>query len=173
MNIHHTSIDVYTITLLLSFFYINYHDCLYNYTYTYVYIHSCMWEIHLYINVYTFSRFSRKLRNLILLRDPGLLGDPAETPKSGFPSTGPLCGAFNRCIFLLRDFGNWEMLSKSHFLVPKTAWNDLFFLAKIRPRLGGPFSRKNPHCVPGGKLQLSIIPGSTGAWKYSEIFLKF
>ena len=35
---------------------------------------------------------------------------PAKTPKNGFPSTGTLCGAFNRCIFLLRDFENAERL---------------------------------------------------------------
>ena len=102
-----------------------------------------------------------------------ILRRPPKPRFSGFPSTGPLCGAFNRCIFLLRDFGNWEMLSKSHFLVPKTAWNDLFFLGKNRPCPGGPFSRKKSDCVSGGKSQLSIVEGSTGAWKDFEIFPRF
>ena len=102
-----------------------------------------------------------------------ILRRPPKTPFSGFPSTGPLCGAFNRCIFLLSKFGKWEMLSKSPFLASKTAWNNPFFFWRKYPFSDLPEIPKNRHCVPGGKLQLSIIPGSSGAWKYSEIFPRF
>jgi hypothetical protein len=50
-----------------------------------------------------------------------------KTPFSGFPSTGPLCGAFNRCIFLLRDFETAEMLSISPLFGLKNSVNYTFF----------------------------------------------